>query len=99
MSCDSGCEIFWVTARGGVCIRDDLLAFDRQARVRVRPNWSLGRKTPLLTAPLSTIPPVAPASKFLGSPGCLIDLSCYSAVPRSVAGWFGAPDDVWGSLF
>jgi len=38
MSCDSGCEIFWVTARGGVCIRDDLLAFDRQARVRVRPN-------------------------------------------------------------
>ena len=38
MSCDSVCQIFWVTARGGICIRDGLLAFDRQARVPVRPN-------------------------------------------------------------
>src|SRR5258706_15548762 len=38
MSCDSAAQIFWVKARDGVCIRDGLLAFDRQARVPVRPN-------------------------------------------------------------
>ncbi len=48
---------------------------------------------------LSTIPPVAPASKSLDRPGCLIDLSWYLVVPRSVAGSSGAPDDVWESLF
>ena len=77
----------------------------RFARVRPAGKGSnsakliVGPKDPLLTATLSTIPPVAPASKSLGSPGCLIDLSWYLVVPRSVAGSSGAPDDVWESLF
>jgi hypothetical protein len=38
MFCDSVCPDFRLTARGEVCIRDGLLAFDREAGVPVRPN-------------------------------------------------------------